>query len=445
MQPTVPDVEAVPRRSRHQDAEQIEARDALLRAAGVETRVLPLVTGTGKPVEIDPHARDCGPSPLSEEALAALRAYVGQNDAIDGTWDPMTCKLTKPERDPAEQPAPEPEPEDEEAAAKAAELAAARQKKAEKARKKRQRKKEAKRASQGKANGAGTLALNGKLSGSDHAAEREGWHSATLANPTPTTVRPEKPVSRDDTLRSLGFGRLERERVETFQRLQRLTGLVEQCPELNEGPHPMGPSIAQQLESFVVRAGQVKEIVDAREICAKLCNIADDLIAEVEHAIKYPEESHGRDRTVLEPLRARLKEVQEELAHRAGEPELMKTEAAERMRQKLEKRLLPKLKVLVPQMAEKLRFLHMEVLKWQAPARSAPLAQAEAAAAAAAEQQRAERQAQLLRQQEEQLAQEQGETTLKLHRGNCEAHGGGWSFPTFPHDPHESEAIFRAL
>ena len=72
MQPTVPDVEAVPRRSRHQDAEQIEARDALLRAAGVETRVLPLVTGTGKPVEIDPHARDCGPSPLSEEALASI-------------------------------------------------------------------------------------------------------------------------------------------------------------------------------------------------------------------------------------------------------------------------------------------------------------------------------------------------------------------------------------
>ena len=37
----------------------------------------------------------------------------------------------------------------------------------------------------------------------------------------------------------------------------------------------------------------------------------------------------------------------------------MKTEAAERMRQKLEKRLLPKLKVSLPQMAEKLRFPHM--------------------------------------------------------------------------------------
>ena len=68
---------------------------------------------------------------------------------------------------------------------------------------------------------------------------------------------------------------------------------------------------------------------------AKLCNIADDLIAEVEHALKYPEEAHGRDNTVLEPLRTRLKEVQAEVAHRAGEPELMKTEAAERMRQKL--------------------------------------------------------------------------------------------------------------
>ena len=61
---------------------------------------------------------------------------------------------------------------------------------------------------------------------------------------------------------------------------------------------------------------------------------------------RYPEEAYGRDVTVLAPLRDNLRELEHELAHRAGEPELMKTEAAERMRQKLEKRLLPKLKVL---------------------------------------------------------------------------------------------------
>lgn len=39
---------------------------------------------------------------------------------------------------------------------------------------------------------------------------------------------------------------------------------------------------------------------------------------QVEHAIKYPEESNGRDQTVLDPLRRRLLELQAELAHRAG-------------------------------------------------------------------------------------------------------------------------------
>jgi hypothetical protein len=82
-----PDIEEAPaRKSRHQDAELFEERDQVLRAAGIDPKAahaLPTVTGTGKPVKIDPHARDCGPSVLSEEALAGLRAYVGQNDAIE--------------------------------------------------------------------------------------------------------------------------------------------------------------------------------------------------------------------------------------------------------------------------------------------------------------------------------------------------------------------------
>ena len=41
-------------------------------------------------------------------------------------------------------------------------------------------------------------------------------------------------------------------------------------------------------------------------------------LPQVEHAIKYPEESNGRDQTVLDPLRKRLRELQGELAHRAG-------------------------------------------------------------------------------------------------------------------------------
>jgi len=46
----------------------------------------------------------------------------------------------------------------------------------------------------------------------------------------------------------------------------------------------------------------------------------------------------------------------------------MKTEAAERMRSKLEKKLVPKLKAEIPKWAERLRFLHAQVLKWHEPA-----------------------------------------------------------------------------
>ena len=110
MEPSaVPALEHV---SRHQDAELHELRDNLLRAAGIEPRVLPKVHGTGKPVmwTLTPEIAGRRRSPRNR---AALRAYVGQNDAIDGTWDPMTCTLTKSRQLAADQPDPTAEPEPE--------------------------------------------------------------------------------------------------------------------------------------------------------------------------------------------------------------------------------------------------------------------------------------------------------------------------------------------
>lgn len=285
----MPDVEHV---SRHQDAELHELRDRELRAAGIDTRVLPKVSGTGKTIKADPHARPCGPSPLLDDpmAMAALRAYVGQNDAIDGTWDPMTCTLTKPELPGAALPDPAPEPEDDpEQIALAAEREAARLKKAEKARKKRDKKKAAKKLSQGKANSSTELAR--KPVGSAEPGDKLNWQALGAPGvyggsaPSPAVVRPEKPITTEDQLRSLGFGRKEREMLKTFQRLQRLTGLTDDLPELQSthgDPYSSaGPSIAKQLEEYVERAGKVAEIVEAREICAKLSAIATDLVAEV--------------------------------------------------------------------------------------------------------------------------------------------------------------------
>ena len=325
-----------PHTSRHQDA---AAR------SGSPTR-LPIVTGKGETAVIDPHAKDISgrPEVFDETHLAAVRAYVGQDKYIDGTFDPLTCTLTK-ERDPgaAPEPAPEPEPEPEPRPV----MTEAQLARLERNRKKREKKKAKKRAAKSQAEAGAmvtpAVAANGKIFGSEQGVAREGWHSAKMHHKSPTDVREEKPLGKEDYLRGMGFGRREREKIATFERLTRLTGLVDKCPELRDDG--MCASIAGQLEKFVVEAGQVDTITGAREICAKLCNIANDLIAEVEHTIKYPEEAYGRDVTVLAPLRDKLRELEQELARRAGEPELMKTEAAERMRQKLEKRLLPKLKV----------------------------------------------------------------------------------------------------
>ena len=108
------------------------------------------------------------------------------------------------------------------------------------------------------------------------------------------------------------------------------------------------------------------------------------MVKEVEYITKYPDEANGRDVTKLQPLRSELRTLVDELSSRAGEPELMKTAAAERMRQKLERRLLPKLQVSIPKWAEQLRFMHADVLKWSRPERSPLLVEQEKAEAAAA-------------------------------------------------------------
>jgi len=56
-----------------------------------------------------------------------------------------------------------------------------------------------------------------------------------------------------------------------------------------------------------------------------------------------------------------------ELEARAGQPEPMKSAAAEKMRCKLEIKLLPQLRVQIPKWAERLRYFQAKVLKWVEP------------------------------------------------------------------------------
>jgi hypothetical protein len=235
------------RPSRHQDAG----------AHSGPTR-LPIVTGKGETAVIDPHAKDISgrPEVFDETHLAAVRAYVGQDRYIDGTFDPLTCTLTK-ERDPgaAPEPAPEPEPEPEpKPVMTEAQLA-----KLERNRKKRAKKKAKKRAAKSQAEAGAMVtpnaAANGKIFGSEQGVEREGWHSATMHHKSPTDVREDKPLGKADYLRGMGFGRREREKIATFERLTRLTGLADTLRD--DG---MCASIGGQLEKFVVEAGQVDTI-----------------------------------------------------------------------------------------------------------------------------------------------------------------------------------------
>lgn len=214
----------------------------------------------------------------------------------------------------------------------------------------------------------------------------------------PSAVRAEKPATQEQMLRDMGFGRREREKLQTFERLTRLTGIIDEIePPDGSTPEKRG-SVNDVLKELVQNGGSVDHITDARHNCARLTDIATDLVKEVDYIMKYPDEANGRDVADLHPLRDQLHTLVSELSSRAGEPELMKTEAAERMRQKLERKLLPKLQASIPKWAEQLRFMHADVLKWSRPEASRVLVEqerAERAAAAREAQLEAQKQAEL--------------------------------------------------
>jgi len=91
---------------------------------------------------------------------------------------------------------------------------------------------------------------------------------------------------------------------------------------------------------------------------------------EVKHLMENPGEAMQLvDWNKMEALcvRDKLRSMIGELETHAGQPEPMKSEAAEKMHCKLEKRLIPKLKAEIPKWAERLHFLHAQVPKWHEP------------------------------------------------------------------------------
>jgi len=189
--------------------------------------------------------------------------------------------------------------------------------------------------------------------------------AAVALNPSYTPEMPSPTPYAN--LKCLGFNARERERLRVFQRLSHLTGLAEMT---DPGSQEAEYTLAKQLASMVVTGGNCSDIVSARERVARLLSIAKDLLMEVQYLQDNPQEAkaiEGADEHHFESLRAELFALCRELEGRAGEPEPMQTLAAERMRQKLEAKLLPKFNTEIPKWAERLRFLHAEVLKWRSP------------------------------------------------------------------------------
>lgn len=171
----------------------------------------------------------------------------------------------------------------------------------------------------------------------------------------------------------LGMNAKQRKRIWNFQRLSHLMNFGEQFhPDSEDARH----TLSKQLSIMVMSGGQAKNIIDAREQIQRLYTIAKELYDEVHHLMADPEgvytyEITREDRPQWEKIRGDLFAFVQELAGRGaiGCSEPMKTAASERMRAKLEVKLLPKLNAEIPRWAERLRFLHSDVLKYAEPLR----------------------------------------------------------------------------
>jgi hypothetical protein len=159
----------------------------------------------------------------------------------------------------------------------------------------------------------------------------------------------------------MGFNARARERLESFQRLSRITNLSERIDPENPNAEK---GLSTQLEELVLYGKDVDgvrsftkislalpltpnsgpvfflaQITGARERVATLFGIARDLHMQVVYLMNHLDEAEaipGWNAKDAMKLRSDLSVLCRELEGRAGEPERMKTAAAERMRSKLE-------------------------------------------------------------------------------------------------------------
>jgi hypothetical protein len=123
--------------------------------------------------------------------------------------------------------------------------------------------------------------------------------------------------------------------------------------------------VSTRLEALVLHGGDVDNITDAREKVSWLTWCGRLMLEDVRHLIDHPEDRvKGFNLEKAQGLSEMLQKLVIEFEARAGEPNELNSEQAERMRCKMEKRLVPTLKAEIPKWAEQLRFLLPDVIEY---------------------------------------------------------------------------------
>ncbi len=187
----------------------------------------------------------------------------------------------------------------------------------------------------------------------------EGGSTAVVPTAPPTA--PDVPCEAEDIFGAFGMSIRNakgRARLRNFQRLCHLVGS-------NRGLADDEDTVSKKLEQLVLTGDQVVTITEARANVAELKWCAGLMHEDVCHLLNHEEdrtEAFNKDKAVQ--LSLDLQKLLLELEARAGQPEELKSERAERMREKMEKKLLPTLKKEIPRQAERLRFILQDVIHY---------------------------------------------------------------------------------
>lgn len=180
------------------------------------------------------------------------------------------------------------------------------------------------------------------------------WGAPVLPHAPPAMVD----SSLNASLMALGISAKGRERLKNFRRLSHLVGDKQGFADADE-------CVSTNLERLVLTGRDAADIVEARKNVATLKWCARLMYEDVKHLMDHPEDAGADfDFTKAEKLRADLLKLVQEFEARAGEPNEASCERAEKMRCKIEQRLLPKLRQDVPRWAERLRFHLQDVIAY---------------------------------------------------------------------------------